>query len=64
MGVGIFLTGASLPYTAPVLAGGIRAVLAYPKLYGALLLWAVAVYYLSEQQRAGEVRIVEGFQGA
>ena len=33
-----------LPYRSPRLAPGVLALLAYPKLYGAYLLWAVAVW--------------------
>lgn len=38
--VGVALVAAPLPYKSPVLAAGARALLAYPKLYGALALWA------------------------
>jgi hypothetical protein len=37
----VYLTGADLPYRSPTVAGGFWALLAYPKLYGALLLWAL-----------------------
>ncbi len=41
--VGILLVGAPLPLPLPRLAEGGEVLLAYPKLVGALLLWAVAV---------------------
>lgn len=41
--VGIALIGAPLPYKSPALAGGALALLAYPKLYGALGLWGLAL---------------------
>ncbi len=43
---GVLLVAAPLPYTSPALTTGGWTLLAYPKLYGALLLWAVAVYCL------------------
>lgn len=42
--VGIVLIAADLPYSSPQLAAGWLALLAYPKLYGGLLLWAVACW--------------------
>ncbi|HEX5505750.1 MAG TPA: glycosyltransferase family 87 protein [Thermomicrobiales bacterium] len=38
--VGVALVAAPLPYKSPALADGARALLAYPKLYGALALWS------------------------
>jgi hypothetical protein len=44
---GVLLVGAPLPYQSPALSAGAWALLAYPKLYGALLLWAVASFSLA-----------------
>ena len=41
--VGALLIAADLPYRSPKLADGAWALLAYPKLYGALLLWGLAL---------------------
>ena len=41
---GVALIAVDLPYRSPALSHGARAFLAYPKLYGALLLWLVAVW--------------------
>jgi hypothetical protein len=41
---GALLVGADLPYRSPRLADGLLAVFAYPKLYGALLLWGLALW--------------------
>ena len=43
LALGVALIGAPLPYKDPALSGGAWALLAYPKLYGALALWAVAL---------------------
>ena len=40
----VLLIGADLPYRSPRLADGWLVVLAYPKLCGALLLWALAMH--------------------
>lgn len=40
----LVLIGADLPYRSPRLATGLWALLAYPKLYGAWLLWGLAVW--------------------
>jgi alpha-1,2-mannosyltransferase len=48
--IGILLVGAPLPYKSPVLTGGSWAILAYPKLYGALALWGVAARGLSQER--------------
>ncbi|GBC85689.1 hypothetical protein HRbin11_02139 [bacterium HR11] len=40
----ILLTGLNLPYRSPALAVGAWALLAYPKLYGAWLLWGLAIW--------------------
>jgi alpha-1,2-mannosyltransferase len=42
LGAGAFLIAANLPYQAAALRDGAWALLAYPKLYGALLLWGLA----------------------
>ncbi len=42
--LGVWLIGADLPYRSPRLASGAWALLAYPKLYGACLLWGLAVW--------------------
>jgi hypothetical protein len=53
---GVALIGAPLPYKDPALSAGARALLAYPKLYGALALWAVALSALRRPaQRAAQV---------
>ena len=49
--VGIGLIGSPLPYKAPPLTVGGWAVLAYPKLYGALLLWGLATSALANERR-------------
>jgi hypothetical protein len=41
---GIVAIAAPLPYTSPHFTAGARAFLAYPVLYGALLLWALALH--------------------
>ena len=46
LALGVALIGAPLPYKDPALSVGARALLAYPKLYGALVLWAVALFAL------------------
>ncbi|HEX5417048.1 MAG TPA: glycosyltransferase family 87 protein [Chloroflexota bacterium] len=49
----IVLIGAPLPFKSPALAAGAWALLAYPKLYGALGLWGLAVRALrSAPERA------------
>jgi Glycosyltransferase family 87 len=40
----VLLVGGPLPYKSPRLAQGLITVLAYPKLYGALVLWAMATF--------------------
>jgi hypothetical protein len=57
----VVLVGAPLPITSPRLAAGAWAVLAYPKLYGGLLVWALALAGLLPSDRragraAGDVR--------
>lgn len=42
LGAGIALIAADLPYNSPKVAVGWWALLAYPKLYGGLLLWGLA----------------------
>ncbi|MBZ5587488.1 MAG: DUF2029 domain-containing protein [Acidobacteriia bacterium] len=44
LGVAVLLLGADLPYRSPRLAPGAWALLAYPKLYGAMLLCALALW--------------------
>ena len=41
--VGAILIAVDLPYRSAELADGAWALLAYPKLYGALLLWGLAL---------------------
>ncbi len=43
-GLGFVLIAADLPYRSPRLSEGAWALLAYPKLYGAWLLWAVGAW--------------------
>jgi hypothetical protein len=42
LAVGVWLVAANLPYNSPRVSAGALALLAYPKLYGACLLWALA----------------------
>jgi hypothetical protein len=44
----VFAIGADLPYRSPRLTVGIWALLAYPKLYGALLLWVIAMWAVND----------------
>jgi hypothetical protein len=44
LGLGVLLIGAPIPYKSPLLTAGAWALLAYPKMYGGLLLWALAVF--------------------
>jgi hypothetical protein len=44
IGAGALLIAANLPYLSPRVAAGAMALLAYPKLYGACLLWALACW--------------------
>jgi hypothetical protein len=41
---GAVLVGADVPYRSPRLADGLLAVFAYPKLYGTVLLWGLALW--------------------
>jgi hypothetical protein len=43
LGTGVALIALDLPYRSPRLTAGAWALLAYPKLYGALLLWVLAL---------------------
>jgi hypothetical protein len=43
LALGTLLIAAPFPFRSPRLADGLLALLAYPRLYGALLLWALAV---------------------
>jgi hypothetical protein len=52
LAIAIGLIGAPLPYKAPSLAVGGWAILAYPKLYGALLLWSLVSTALRREGRA------------
>ena len=42
--LGSLLIAADLPYRSPKITPGLLAVFAYPKLYGAVLLWALALW--------------------
>lgn len=44
LGISAILIAANLPYQSPRLAAGALALLAYPKLYGAFLLWGLALW--------------------
>jgi len=44
LGASIVLMANNLPHQSPRLAAGVVAFLAYPRLYGALLLWALTVW--------------------
>jgi hypothetical protein len=46
-----FAMGADLPYQSPRLSEGLWALLAYPKLYGAWLLWGLATYLAYQSLR-------------
>ena len=46
---GALLIAADLPYRSPRLADGLLALFAYPKLYGTLLLWAMALWTATER---------------
>ena len=48
---GALLIGADLPYRSTRLTVGLLAMFAYPKLYGTLLLWGLALWTASEQSR-------------
>jgi hypothetical protein len=39
-----------LPYRSPIVGSGILALLAYPKLYGALLLWGLCLESTTEEK--------------
>jgi alpha-1,2-mannosyltransferase len=52
----LILLTAPLPYTRPDLAAGAWALLAYPRLYGALALWAAALLAL-RRERAHQHRL-------
>ncbi|HVC34155.1 MAG TPA: glycosyltransferase family 87 protein [Chloroflexota bacterium] len=51
LALAVFLVGAPLPYKAPALTAGAWALLAYPKLYGALLIWWLSVSALRRDKR-------------
>jgi hypothetical protein len=51
---GAVLIGADIPYRSPRVMDGMLAVFAYPKLYGALLLWGLAVW--TARERASRMR--------
>lgn len=44
LAIGLVLIGADLPFRSPALGAGIRAILAYPKLYGGLLVCGLALW--------------------
>ncbi len=50
-----YLVAANLPYRSPRVANGLWAILAYPKLYGTLLLWGIAIWgvWQSSSQASG-----------
>ncbi len=52
LAVGVALVGAPVPYKLPSLAAGAWALLAYPKLYGALVIWVVSVRSLARWRLA------------
>ncbi len=52
LAVGVVLVGAPLPYKLPSLAAGPWTLLAYPKLYGALVIWALSVRSLTRWRLA------------
>lgn len=57
LGCAMWLIAADLPYRSPRLAVGAWALLAYPKLYGAWLLWGLAVWGCYEKQRVSRYRL-------
>lgn len=54
IGVAMFLIAADLQYRSPEMGRGALALLSYPKLYGAMILWATAVYACRERRQAAE----------
>lgn len=50
--VGMFLIAANLPYLSDMVKDGALALFAYPKLYGALLLWGLALAWSGTRDRA------------
>ena len=46
--VGALLIGGDLPFRSPFLSNGAWALFAYPKLYGAVLLWAIALWLCAD----------------
>jgi hypothetical protein len=49
---GALLVAVDLPYRSPRLADGLLALFAYPKLYGALLLWGLALWTVTNASRS------------
>jgi hypothetical protein len=52
----LFLIAADLPYRSPRLEAGAWALLAYPKLYGAVALWGLALMVAGTERSHGEQR--------
>jgi len=44
LGLAVWLVAADLPYRSPRLGEGVLTLLAYPKVYGAWLLWGLALW--------------------
>jgi hypothetical protein len=51
LGLATALLALDLPYLSPGLAGGAWSLLAYPKLYGALILWGLALWVPFREHR-------------
>ena len=56
---GALLIAADLPYRSPRLADGPIALLAYPKLYGTLLLWGLALWTAHERRLGHPAELLE-----
>jgi hypothetical protein len=57
LGAAMTLIAVDLPYRSPRLADGVWALLAYPKLYGAWLLWGLAVWACRPAAVAAPLRV-------
>jgi hypothetical protein len=55
-GISYLLIAASIPYISPKITGGLWALFAYPKLYGALGLWVLSLH-ASYSSRSFESRL-------
>jgi hypothetical protein len=53
LGLAAALIGLPLPYEAPALSQGALALLAYPRLYGGLLLWGLCMWWAARSGAEG-----------